>query len=394
MSTSQLFRAYLVNVLSASFKTRILTRSPARYRLHHHGTQEKDSRTHRRVHEAKANPQTNHRCCLVGCCSRTQEEEDHHQESRSKEVGHRLQVIKTSCPKRTPKKAVPRKPAPKKPAPKTAAPTYEKWVVKADGSNPLGPAAQKKIDDRKAAEKVHKAMYSAIDARYTLDFIHSLGTMYSNGRAVGTFRDIDSFEAFLEWSKEVDEQAWEKVHKQKIGSIEAQYTSKQVDKMIEEMHEQQRRGEIPHIDDMTDFLYWKEIEKERERIIREYRAKEFKQQQQKGNGNGNGNGNGRGNKNANVSAISSPVKKAQNTIVNASPVKRVQEAVTGGSKSKSNSPQKKLNSSQKKTNSPQKKMNSNDSGYQADNEQQGVMSRTWELAANAVEAMRSAVVPE
>jgi len=303
-------------------------------------------------------------------------------------------VFKTSCPKRTPKKAVPKKPAPKKPAP-----TYEKWFVKADGSNPLGPAAQKKIDDRKAAEKVHKAMYSAIDARYTLDFISYLSTMYSNGRAVGAFRDIDSFEAFLEWNKEVDEQAWEKVHKQKIGSIEAQYTSKQLDKMIEEMHEQQRRDVIPHIDDMTDFLYWKEIEKERERIIKEYRAKEFRQQQQKRNGNGNGNG--RGNKNANVSAISSPVKKAQNTIVNASPVKRVQEAFTGGSESKPNSPQKKLNSPQKKPNSPQKKesnpqkkMNSNASGYQADNERQGVMSRTWELAANAVEAMRSAVVPE
>ena len=87
----------------------------------------------------------------------------------------------------------------------------------------------------------------------------------------------------------------------------------------------------------------------------------------------NRNGNG------NVSAINSPVKKAQNTIVNASPVKRVQDAFTGGN----NRPK-----------SPQKKVTSNDSGFQADNEQQSVMSRTWELAANAVEAMRSAVNSE
>lgn len=205
--------------------------------------------------------------------------------------------------------------------------------------------------------------------------------MYWQGRAVGAFKSIDSFEAFVEWSKDVDEQAWKKAHKQEIGSIESQYTSKQADEMIKEMHEKQKRGELPHINDITDFLYWKEIDKEREKIIKEYRAKEFRQQHRNGNGNVNGNRNG------NVSAISSPVRKAQNAIVNASPVKRVQEAFTGGSKSKPNSPQKRLNS-------PQKKMNSNDSGYQADNEQQSVMGRTWELAANAVEAMRSAVVPE
>ena len=311
----------------------------------------------------------------------------------------------TSCIKKTPtKKAVPKKSVtdskvikticrprktPKEAAPKTDAPKYEKWVVKADGSNPLGPAAQKKIDDRKAAEKVHKAMYSDIDARHSLPFIQSLHTRYSQGRAVGAFESIGSFEAFVEWSKEVDEQAYEKAYKQKIGSIEGQYTSKQADKMIEEMHDQQERGEIPHINTITDFLYWKEIDKEREKIIAEYRAKEFRQQHRNGNGNGNGNRNrnGNGNRNGNVSAISSPVKKAQNTVVNASPVKKVREAFSGGSKSKTNSPQKKMNS-------PQKKLNSNDSGYQADNEQQSVMSRTWELAANAVEAMRSAVVPE
>jgi hypothetical protein len=72
-------------------------------------------------------------------------------------------------------------------------------------------------------------------------------------------------------------------------------------------------------------------------------------------------------------------------------VKKVQEAFTGGRSGRSKSPEKR--SIEKK--SPEKKKNtSNDSGYQADNERQGVMSRTWELAANAVEAMRSAVNSE
>ncbi|KAK6000761.1 hypothetical protein QM012_003486 [Aureobasidium pullulans] len=75
------------------------------------------------------------------------------------------------------------------------------------------------------------------------------------------------------------------------------------------------------------------------------------------------------------SCISSPVKKAQSAIVDASPMKKAQDAMT---RSRSKSPEK-------------KKMTSNDSGYQADNEQQSVVSRTWELAANAVEAMKSAV---
>jgi hypothetical protein len=123
----------------------------------------------------------------------------------------------------------------------------------------------------------------------------------------------------------------------------------------------------------------------------DYKMKESKKHHHhNGNVNGNGNGGRNGNGNGNVSAINSPVEKAQNAIVNASPVKKVQEAFAGGRSSRSKSPEKK--SPEKR--SPEKKMTSNDSGYQADTEQQGVMSRTWELAANAVEAMRSAVVPE
>jgi hypothetical protein len=291
---------------------------------------------------------------------------------------------KKAAPKKAAtKKAATKKAAPKKAAPKTGAPKYEKWVVKADGSNPLGPAAQAKIDARRAEERERSKVYTEIGSRYTDQFIQQLQVMYTQGLAVGAFESIGSFEAFLEWSSDVDEQAWDIAHEKKIGTLEAQYSKKQMAEMIQDMYEKQERGEVPHIEDINDMLYWKEIEKERSKIIEEFKVKEAKEkkqyQQQHRNGNGNGNRNGGGNRNGNVSAISSPVKKAQNTIVNASPVKKVQDAFNGGNN---------------RSKSPGKKMTSNDSGYQADNEQQSVMSRTWELAANAVEAMRSAVNPE
>ena len=289
---------------------------------------------------------------------------------------------KAATKKAATKKAAPKKTATKKAAPKTAAPKYEKWIVKADGSNPLGPAAQAKIDARRAEERERKKVYAEIGSRYTDQFIKQLEVVYAQGLAVGAFESIGSFGAFLEWSSDVDEQAWDIAHEKKIGTLEAQYSKKQMAEMIQDMYEKQERGEVPHIEDINDMLYWNEIEKERSKIIDEFKVKEAKekqQYQQHRNGNGNGNRNGGGNRNGNVSAISSPVKKVQNTIVNASPMKKVQDAFTGGSN---------------RSKSPGKKMTSNDSGYQADNEQQSVMSRTWELAANAVEAMRSAVNPE
>jgi hypothetical protein len=290
-------------------------------------------------------------------------------------------VAKKAAPK---KAAAPRKAATTKTEPKKAAPTYQKWVVKADGSNPFGPAADKKIAEAKAAEKAHQARVE-IDLRYLDEaFIkHLEHSIYAKGRAAGQFRDFDTFDAFFDWSKETDLQAWEIAHKQKIGAIESQYHIGQANEMKEKMYEKRKRGEIPHIDNMTDYLHWEEIEKERAKIIEDYKMKERKKHHHNGNVNGNGNGNGNGN----VSAISSPVKKAQNAIVNASPVKKAQEAFAGGGNrsGRPKSPEKR---------SPEKNMTSNDSGYQADIEQHSVMSRTWELAANAVEAMRSAVVLE
>jgi hypothetical protein len=300
---------------------------------------------------------------------------------------------KKAAPKKAAtKKAAPKKAATKKAAPKKAAPADQKWVVKADGRNPLGAVGEKRIKDRDAALKASEGL-DMIELRHTdKEFITRLEhSVYPRFRATGQFRDMNTFEKFVEWSKKIDKQAWDKAHEQKIGSLEGDCTPKQVHEMMRELHEDTEKGKNPHIRDTTDFLYWKEIEKEREKIMEEYTMKESKKYHN-GNVNGNGNGGNRnGNRNGNVSAISSPVKKAQNTIVNASPVKKVQEAFTGGRSGRSKSPEKR--SIEKK--SPEKKKNtSNDSGYQADNEQQSVMSRTWELAANAVEAMRSAVNSE
>jgi hypothetical protein len=301
---------------------------------------------------------------------------------------------KKAAPKKAaPKKAAPKKAAPKKAAPKKAAPTYQKLVVKADGSNPLGAVGEKRIRDRDAALKASAGL-DMIELRHTdKEFMYRMEHfIYPRFKATGKSRDTNTFEDFVKWSKKIDKQAWDKAHEQKIGSLEGDCTGKQYHEMMRELREDEEKGKNPHIRDTTDYLYWKEIEKERETIMDEYMKKSLKHHDAKGNGNGNGGGNGNrnGNRNGNVSAISSPVKKAQNTSVNASPVKKVQEAFTGGRSGRSKSPEKK--SPQKK--SPEKKNTSNDSGYQADNEQQGVMSRTWELAANAVEAMRSAVNPE
>jgi hypothetical protein len=299
--------------------------------------------------------------------------------------------------KAAPKKTAPKKAATKKAAPKKAAPAYQKWVVKADGRNPLGAVGEKRIKDRDATLKASEGL-DMTELRHTdKEFITRLEhSVYPRCRATGQFGDMNTFGKFVEWSKKIDKQAWDKAHEQKIGSLEGECTPKQVHEMMRELHENTEKGKNPHIRDTTDFLYWKEIEKEREKIMEEYTMKESKKYHN-GNVNGNGNGGNRnGNRNGNVSAISSPVKKAQNTIINASPVKKVQEAFTGGRSGRSKSPEKR--SPEKRSpekRSPEKKKNtSNDSGYQADNEQQSVMDRTWELAANAVEAMRSAVNSE
>lgn len=291
----------------------------------------------------------------------------------TKKAATKTAALKKTAATKVTKKAAPKKTAPKKAAPikagaaaksaqKEPAAKYQKWIVPL-WKNPLGPEAQKKIDKRKEAEKEDECKYSCIEARYTEPVIEQLKKEYQEGMAKGEWPKM-GFEMFLETYKDFDEQAWDKAHERKIGSIEGDYTSAEADDMIKDMHKKQDRDEIPHILNLTDYLYWKEIDKERAKIIAKYKADYEKQQSSK-------------KKQGNVSAIGSPVKKAQSSIVNASPVKRPQDSLT-----------------RSRSKSPAKKMLSNGSGYQADNEQQSVMSRTWELAANAVEAMRSAVNPE
>ncbi|KAH0344204.1 hypothetical protein KCU81_g4879, partial [Aureobasidium melanogenum] len=274
--------------------------------------------------------------------------------------------------KTAPKKAATKKSAPKKAgaiakkgAQKASTAKYEKWVIP-PYENPHGPVeGQKRIDARKKkeAEASEKYKHENIGSRYTPSVIKELKKDYEEGVSKGEWEKM-GFDNFLKTYKGFDAQAWDKAHERKIGNIEGDYTSKQADAMIKDMHARREKGEIPHILTITDYLYWKEIDKERAKIIAKYKA-DYKKEQKKKQGN--------------ASAVSSPVKKVQNSIVNASPVKKAQDALT---RSRSKSPEK------------QKKIRSHDSGHQADNEQQSVMSRTWELAANAVEAMRSAVNPE
>ncbi|KAH0401307.1 hypothetical protein KCU89_g4295, partial [Aureobasidium melanogenum] len=301
---------------------------------------------------------------------------------KKKTTASKKAATKTAAPKKAAatkvtKKAAPKKTASKKAAPKKAgaaakgaqketAAKYQKWVVPLY-ENPLGAEGQKRIAERKKkeAEEDDRWKRSAIDAKYMqLSVYNQLKKDYEEGVAKGEWAKT-GFEKFFKMHKDFDAQAWDKAHERKIGSLEGEYTSSEAKDMIKDMRQKQDRNQIPHILHFTDYLYWKEIDKERAKIIAAYKADYKKEQQKK-------------KKQGNVSAVSSPVKKAQNTIVNSSPVKKAQDALM---RSRSKSPEK-------------KKMLSNDSGYQADNEQQSVMSRTWELAANAVEAMRSAVNPE
>ncbi|KAG9947630.1 hypothetical protein KCU85_g5721, partial [Aureobasidium melanogenum] len=292
---------------------------------------------------------------------------------KKKTTASKKAATKTAAPKKAAATKVIKKTAAKKAgttakkvAQKASTAKYDKWVIPAY-ENPHGPVeGQKRIDARKKkeAEASEKYKHENIDARYTPPVIKELKKDYEEGVSKGEWEKM-GFDKFLKTYKGFDAQAWDKAHERKIGNIEGDYTSKQADAIIKDMHARREKGEIPHILTITDYLYWKEIDKERAKIIAKYKA-DYKKEQKKKQGNVS-------------TAVSSPVKKVQNSTVNASPVKKAQDALT---RSKSKSPEK------------QKKMWSHDSGYQADNEQQSVMSRTWELAANAVEAMRSAVNPE
>ncbi|CAD0107825.1 unnamed protein product [Aureobasidium uvarum] len=308
---------------------------------------------------------------------------------KKKSTATKKAATKTAAPKKTAATKVTKKTAPKKTVTKKAAtkaaamkagakgaqkdaPKYEKWVVPL-WVNPLGAEGEKRIAQKKELEKSNHQMWKASVLscwKHSAQFKKGLKQDYEEGVAKGEY-EPKGYERFRTWSMKIYSEAWDKAYARKIGSLEGDYNYDEAKAMKREMCGQMDNHEIPHIHDFEGFLYWKEIEKQRAKLVTKYKAEykaeqKKKQQQQKGN----------------VSAISSPVKKAQNTIVNASPVKNVQEAFA---RSRSKSPEKK---------SPAKKMLSNDSGYQADNEQQSVMSRTWELAANAVEAMRSAVNPE
>jgi hypothetical protein len=104
---------------------------------------------------------------------------------------------KKAAPKKAaPKKAAPKKAAPKKAAPKKAAPTYQKLVVKADGSNPLGAVGEKRIRDRDAALKASAGL-DMIELRHTdKEFMYRMEHfIYPRFKATGKSRDTNTFEA-------------------------------------------------------------------------------------------------------------------------------------------------------------------------------------------------------
>jgi hypothetical protein len=183
-------------------------------------------------------------------------------------------VTKKAAPKKTaaPRKAAaPKKAATKKTASKKAAPTYQKWIVKADGSNPLGAVGEKKIKDRKEKEAAASDQHvrDEINLRHTdRPFLQHLRYItYTNGRAAGQFKDFNTWESFLKWSKEIDKQAWDKAHERKVGSLESDYTGKQAHDLRKETLENIENGRNPHIRNMEDAVYWNEIEKERANIM-------------------------------------------------------------------------------------------------------------------------------
>lgn len=329
-------------------------------------------------------------------------------------------TTKKAAPKKAaPKKAAPKKAAPKKAAPKKAAPkktaaakvTKKKPAAKAtkkkpapkkdpnaefleEGAtipkrfkgiyenNPLGPAAAQKVADRRAEERATSALYSKMSARYSTRLQDELREELKAAHARGEWLDM-SFGGWLNYNVEEDVAAWNQAQNTHPAVMGTRYhisedTMREVTKKLEDGW---KEGELEHCNDAGEYLYWMEAEKikakkreERMPLVKADTARHAAMKDKK---------------KVTVAATrpeplaeewvsaSSPVKKLQETVINASPVKQIQSlfgANTEGSRRRGDW--------------------SNDSGYRADNEQSSVLSRTWELAAHAVEAMKGAVNSE
>ncbi|THY25469.1 hypothetical protein D6D01_05055 [Aureobasidium pullulans] len=315
---------------------------------------------------------------------------------------------------KTTKKAAPKKAAPKKAAPKKTAAakvtkknpaakaTKKKPAPKKDpnaefleegttvpkrfegvyDNNPLGPAAAKKVADRRAKERATSALYTKMSARYSTRLQDELGEELKAAHARGELLDM-SFGGWLNYNVEEDVTAWDEAKKIRPCVIEGLYdihdaTWKEFTKILEDGWE---KGELEHCVDVPDYLYWMEAEKitakkreERMPLVKADAARRAAMKDKK---------------KATVAATrpeplaeewvsaSSPVKTLQETVINMSPVKQIQSLFGANAEG-----------------SQRRGHWSNDSGYRADNEQSSVLSRTWELAAHAVEAMKGAVNSE
>lgn len=306
---------------------------------------------------------------------------------------------------KTTKKAAPKKAAPKKAAPKKTAAakvTKKKPATKKDPNaefleegatipkrfegiyenNPLGPAAAQKVADRRAEERATSALYSKMSARYSTRLQDELREELKAAHARGEWLDM-SFGGWLNYNVEEDVAAWNQAQNIHSAMLIAMFdineaTLKEVEKKLEDAW---KEGELEHCNDADEYFCWQAAENiraaEREIKMVSVRADAARHAAMKDK------------KKVTVAATrpeplaeewvsaSSPVKKLQETVINASPVKQIQShfgANTEGSQRRGDW--------------------SNDSGYRADNEQSSVLSRTWELAAHAVEAMKGAVNSE
>lgn len=306
---------------------------------------------------------------------------------------------------KTTKKAAPKKAAPKKAAPKKTAAakvTKKKPATKKDPNaefleegatipkrfegiyenNPLGPAAAQKVADRRAEERATSALYSKMSARYSTRLQDELREELKAAHARGEWLDM-SFGSWLNYNVEEDVAAWNQAQNIHSAMLIAMFdineaTLKEVEKKLEDAW---KEGELEHCNDAGEYFYWMEAEK--------IKAKKREERMPLVKADAARHAAMKGKKKATVAAArpeplaeewvsaSSPVKKLRETVINASPVKQIQSlfgANTEGSQRRGDW--------------------SNDSGYRADNEQSSVLSRTWELAAHAVEAMKGAVNSE
>ncbi|KAI5211365.1 hypothetical protein E4T38_01497 [Aureobasidium subglaciale] len=170
-------------------------------------------------------------------------------------------AYKKVAPKKAASKVTKKKPVAKKAANKKAAtPSYVKFGYKTDGSNPLGPEADKKVRDKNIQKQLGKEKWNAIDARYTPKELSNLERTWRLNKHQMGDRWTMGLEDFHEREKEKDSVCWDEAHEKGIEKIREKYTDAEIQEMLKQMHKEQRLGWIPHVKTLDDYLFWQEID--------------------------------------------------------------------------------------------------------------------------------------